>query len=708
MSIGSRRSTFLTTFVALATASLAAAAPRVDSQGIRDLVFLTEDNVTDRFLDDPRSGCDALSVASLAEVPARLGETPLPVLRPTWASPQTISPGRMTASQGFSMVVAGYTNHPTAPGYRTSSTFVARAIRDPDGALAWTSLPPLWIDPTASGTLREDRFPGASGIAVLEDDDTLLVTRFARWTIGSWRRFGPFVLEAYRMSDATAGSNRGGEYHAVAPPIRSAEIDGNAFEILTDPLRGEVHVLSEAGTLYSMYGDTFAEAAAPIRFAPPLGEDAMYRANLHLSHATSSPDRRLVFSNHWDEGAIVVSDLDRRVSWTLDLTSTFRTGGLDMSRGPRHTGLLAVHEWSSVAVYGSPTGDWESVREVARAETEYSWGRWAYPPESGGGPAASLAWSGDGSHIVVAEPDGNAEFAVFRLDAEAGELRRVARIEVCRDGSNAPNDVLSANGYVSTPPPVSSPTRPPASSTPTPTATETAAASPTPTSTASATATPMTPAAPLYLPLVLIEACDPTQVRIDVALVVDASSSMAEAASPGSSGSKLDAARQAVGSFLDNLALDAGDQAAIVSFSHDAWLRAALTTDRTTLDAALAAIATGHQTRLDRGLEVGVAALLDAERRAPGNEPVLIVLTDGRANPIPVEVAVERADDAKAAGITVFTIGLGEDLEAEALQRIASRAGFFMRAPTPGELERAYAEVARSLPCPPSASWGRR
>jgi len=242
------------------------------------------------------------------------------------------------------------------------------------------------------------------------------------------------------------------------------------------------------------------------------------------------------------------------------------------------------------------------------------------------------------------------------------------------------------------------------SSTDTPTNTITPSSSPSPTPTATSTPT----ALPIYLPLALTESCDPRQVRIDVSIVIDASSSMREPASPGGARTKLEATLSAVGSFLEILDFDKGDQAAIVSFNSDAWLHAGLTADRTVLEGALAAVESGYQTRLDRAVEVGTKALLNDATRAPGNEPVLIVLTDGRANPVPVDVAVELAEQAKADGITLFTIGLGEDQDVEALQQMASAPGFYLHAPTSDDLEGIYAEVARSIPCPPSTFWGAR
>jgi len=208
------------------------------------------------------------------------------------------------------------------------------------------------------------------------------------------------------------------------------------------------------------------------------------------------------------------------------------------------------------------------------------------------------------------------------------------------------------------------------------------------------------------MPLALHERCDPTQQRIDVSLVIDASTSMDELTRAGRS--KIAAALSAAHSFLDLLQLNdpQGDQAAIVTFNSDAWILAPLTSDRSDLDAALATVSLGQQTRLDRAVAVGAQTLADSTRRRLGNEPVLVLLTDGRANPVPIEAAVAEADVAKAAGVTLFTIGLGEDIDAEGLAAMASTASGFLRAPDAEDLAAVYAQVARSIPCPASAWWG--
>jgi Mg-chelatase subunit ChlD len=172
-------------------------------------------------------------------------------------------------------------------------------------------------------------------------------------------------------------------------------------------------------------------------------------------------------------------------------------------------------------------------------------------------------------------------------------------------------------------------------------------------------------------------------------------------------GSKLDAARAAARAFLASLRLGTGDQAALVAFHADAWLVRPLTSDLASLEAGLAGLRTGTQTRIDRG--IGVArAELTSSRHLPDNLPVMVVLTDGRNNPVPVEAALAEAASAKDAGLVLFTIGLGQDLDAAALVAMASRPDYAYFAPEAEELADIYRAIAVAIPCPAEAFWGRR
>jgi Mg-chelatase subunit ChlD len=232
------------------------------------------------------------------------------------------------------------------------------------------------------------------------------------------------------------------------------------------------------------------------------------------------------------------------------------------------------------------------------------------------------------------------------------------------------------------------------------TATEDAA-----TATASATSTVMPTQTPgrVYLPIGLrIEACRPSQPTTDVALVIDASTSMGDPARGG--GTKLDAAREAVTQLLEHLGLDRGDQAAIVAFNSDATMHQSLTSDIGLLSEALDRIQMAPLTRIHRGVEAGHAELL-SERHAEGTGRALVLLTDGRSNPEPVATAEAAAAAAKSAGIRLFTVGLGPDVEADALARMASAPADAFIAPDAADLLRIYEQIATAIPCAPTASW---
>jgi Mg-chelatase subunit ChlD len=209
----------------------------------------------------------------------------------------------------------------------------------------------------------------------------------------------------------------------------------------------------------------------------------------------------------------------------------------------------------------------------------------------------------------------------------------------------------------------------------------------------------------VFLPLTLREDCTPGTQRTDVVLVIDASSSMLEPTASGRT--KLAVATDAARVFLDQLHFADGDQAAVVSFNAEATLLAPLSTNRAALDAALAGITTAQFTRIDRGIAVAAGELAGARHHA-ANTPVMIVLTDGRANPVPVSVAEAEARAAKDAGVVLFTIGLGNDLDTEALLGMASKPDYFYVAPGAEALAGIYRGIAVAIPCPAGAFWGRR
>jgi len=254
------------------------------------------------------------------------------------------------------------------------------------------------------------------------------------------------------------------------------------------------------------------------------------------------------------------------------------------------------------------------------------------------------------------------------------------------------------------------------SATPTASPTGTLSATPTPTITRTPTSTPTATAGhyAIYLPYGDALFCRPDATFADIVLVIDLSTSMDRPTREGRTkrAAAIDAARQ-FAALLD-LADDATvrhDRVALVGFNAAAWTELDLSGDRSAVDAALDRLAarSAQGTRLDLALAEGQAAL-DRSARA-GNEPVLILLTDGLPNLVPTPVGGGRqedtvlvlADAAKAAGTRVFTVGLGEadDVLAGLLELVASAPDAYYFAPDGEDLAAIYRAIAgRITDCP--------
>lgn len=231
-------------------------------------------------------------------------------------------------------------------------------------------------------------------------------------------------------------------------------------------------------------------------------------------------------------------------------------------------------------------------------------------------------------------------------------------------------------------------------------ATATATAQPSQTSLPTTTRVPV----PIYLPLLLREKCSPDTRRVDMMLVLDASLSMLEPTASGSARTKLQAAKAAASVMVETLRLDSGDQIGIIAFNSVAHTLSPLTIQRSKLDLALASIATAPQTCIVCGLEAAIDEL-ESVRGRPANNRVLVLLTDGRSSPRPISDAVAEASRGRAAGVLIYTVGLGADLEEDALRQIASSALHYRHAPNAEDLVQIYRDIAIELPCSPSSFW---
>jgi len=262
---------------------------------------------------------------------------------------------------------------------------------------------------------------------------------------------------------------------------------------------------------------------------------------------------------------------------------------------------------------------------------------------------------------------------------------------------------------------------PSSTATSTPTASSSSTATTTPTATP--TATPTRKPQPIYLPLILRESCDDRKVHADVALVIDVSTSMRGPTRDGRP--KLHAVQDAARAFLAlmDFAPEGGqDQVAIAAFNSRAWIAQPLASDaaalRSAIDRLLDGLATG--TRLDLAVEIGLGAI-DTAGRKPENVPVIVLLTDGLPNGVPLgpggsqeATVLAAADRVRATGIRVYTIGVGlpdapdvaDRINTDLLRAVATVPAMFFQTVDAVELARIYADIAYTLGCPPESFWG--
>jgi Mg-chelatase subunit ChlD len=202
---------------------------------------------------------------------------------------------------------------------------------------------------------------------------------------------------------------------------------------------------------------------------------------------------------------------------------------------------------------------------------------------------------------------------------------------------------------------------------------------------------------PIFLSVLLkTEPCRPESRNADVALLIDTSGSMGETTSPGGP-TKLEAAREAARSFVLQL-VTGRDQAAIIQFNATVTVVEPLTPDIARAAAGLDRLTQAAGTRIDLAIHAATAELTGPNHK-PGNNPVIILLTDGApvgATPDEVRAA---ANAAKAAGMLVYTIGLGQDVDHLLLRDIASKPEWYFFAPDTGDLAEIYGQIAYRIPC---------
>jgi Mg-chelatase subunit ChlD len=413
-------------------------------------------------------------------------------------------------------------------------------------------------------------------------------------------------------------------------------------------------------------------------------------------HALLTPDEQYVLTNRWSPAELNVVDLRSRITTTLSLGHDAEiAGGFALNRAMGdNEGLLAMHANSRVMVFEVELPD--VVRLVGSAPVPGGGVVWEYAAR---GPLAAIAWSGDGSKLIAAAGlssvgGDSSEFVVYDVTQGGERIQERTSLVACpwAPMANRPNDILTANGKIT---PVATPT-----GSPSPTVTVTTS----PTATDTATSLPPSPTptpqrVQVFLPIALTETCDPRHQRSDIALVIDTSSSM--------SGHKIEDARAAALTFVGLIDLAPGrSQVAVVRFDREAEVVRELTNAPALIEAAIRNLQVRSGTHIDKGLRTALGEL-QSPRHLGRNAQVLILLTDGVQTGTPGE-ELRAAEEVRAAGVRVYSIGLGADVDAATLRTIAGADERYYFAPASGDLAQIYGEIARDLMCPGVELWGGR
>lgn len=190
------------------------------------------------------------------------------------------------------------------------------------------------------------------------------------------------------------------------------------------------------------------------------------------------------------------------------------------------------------------------------------------------------------------------------------------------------------------------------------------------------------------------------EIPTDVLLAIDLSGSMNnDGGNPPQPVTSVLASAQA---FAERLS--ASDQAGLITFATNATTQSTLTRDLNTLSATIAELKIDpeEETGSTNQGEAFIRAIeeFNSERHSQEARKVLVLLTDGLAtapDEEPEAFALQNAQLAKESGITVFAIGLGEQVNMEFVTQLASEPALAYKAISSTDVDAIYQGITSSL-----------
>lgn len=208
--------------------------------------------------------------------------------------------------------------------------------------------------------------------------------------------------------------------------------------------------------------------------------------------------------------------------------------------------------------------------------------------------------------------------------------------------------------------------------------------------TATQTATPGDDTAPCAVgpPIYNEQAADDSGGNLEVAIVSDRSASM-------DTNNRLATLKNASTSFVERL--DQEDEAAAVSWGSSATLDQQLTTDHQAVISAIETLQADEVGQnLDGGINTATTELTTGAQASSDATKVMIVATDAQSNNFDDGTAFDAAEAAKAEGITVVAIAIGNDADQDSIQQLAS-GDLYYNASDPNALDQIFQEVTEDV-----------
>lgn len=197
----------------------------------------------------------------------------------------------------------------------------------------------------------------------------------------------------------------------------------------------------------------------------------------------------------------------------------------------------------------------------------------------------------------------------------------------------------------------------------------------------------------------------------DSVLAIDLSGSMISLG--GNPPEPLQSVKNAASYFFKALGLT--DRAGLVSFANDARSESLLISDFNLLSSKVndleVATSTTQYTNIAEAIKLSAETFFLSEKLS-NSQKIIILLTDGVATRpsspdgsrgekedifYASQVAIKEAQNAKNEGISIYTIGLGKEIDEEFLIKISSSPENFLLAPATSTLKNVYQKISSSI-----------